>query len=362
MGWSGKRGGNPTGTDTLWCFEASTGKQLWKQSYRCRYQGRVRTGDTGGYGGPSSTPTFDKATGRLYTLSVDGDFRCWDTRRRGRLLWARNFYDVYKVRRRPNSGEGVRDYGFTSAPLLSGGDVIVEVGAGAGTLMAFDKTTGKRRWASAWKRPAGHTSGPVHITVNNVPCIVTLTLFDLLVARIDKGHEGRTVATVPWRTEYACNVATPAAVGNRIAVTSGYNHKHTALFEITLSGARRRWVSKSYALMSSPTIWRDRVFVIDRRLKCVGLADGRERWSGGDFGHGSCLVTGDGKLLVFGKGSLSLVEAAPKTRRYRELARVKRLVRGTCYPHVALSDGIIACKDRDGNLVCLSVRPRKRPK
>ena len=133
-------------------------------------------------------------------------------------------------------------------------------------------------------------------------------------------------------------------------------------FEITLSGARRRWVSKSYALMSSPTIWRDRVFVIDRRLKCVGLADGRERWSGGDFGHGSCLVTGDGKLLVFGKGSLALVEAAPKTRRYRELARVKRLVRGTCYPHVALSDGIIACKDRDGNLVCLSVRPRKRPK
>ena len=64
MGWNGKRSGNnPVGADTVYCFEAVTGKLLWKQSYRCRYQGRFRTGDTSLYGGPTSTPTLDAASG-----------------------------------------------------------------------------------------------------------------------------------------------------------------------------------------------------------------------------------------------------------------------------------------------------------
>ena len=32
------------------------------------------------------------------------------------------------------------------------------------------------------------------MTVEGVPCVVVLTLRDLLVTRLDKGHEGQTVA------------------------------------------------------------------------------------------------------------------------------------------------------------------------
>jgi hypothetical protein len=77
-------------------------------------------------------------------------------------------------------------------------------------------------------------------------------------------------------------------------------------------------------------------------------------WEGA-LGHryGSCIVTGDEKLLAFDKGTLVLAEAGGDA--YRELARVEGIVPATCYPHLALADGLIACKDYDGNLVVLAV-------
>jgi outer membrane protein assembly factor BamB len=358
MGFSSKGGGRGRGNDTVFCFDARSGRQLWKQTYPCRYQGRVRTGDTGGYGGPSATPSFDAATGRLYTLSVDGDLRCWDTRADGKLVWAKNLYDDYRVRQRPSVGGGKRDFGFTSSPLVWGAVVIVEVGGGEGMVSAFDKATGRRRWTSQYKQPAGHTGGLVPVKVGKLDCLAVLTLQHLLVLRLDAGSEGKTLVTYERRTNYGCNIPTPAVAGGRVLVTSEYNHKNSELVEISPRGARRVWSSKAHALVASPVIHRDRIYLVQRALQCVGCKDGKLKWRGGSFGHGSCVVTAaDNKIIAFGKGRLALVEAAPKADKYRELSRVDKVVRGTCYPSVVLSDGVIACKDRDGALVCFSVRP-----
>lgn len=68
------------------------------------------------------------------------------------------------------------------------------------------------------------------------------------------------------------------------------------------------------------------------------------------------MTAGDERLLVFGQGRLLLFEGLAADGGGAELARVEKVVPGTGYPHVALSDGLVACKDRDGNLVCFSVR------
>ena len=359
MGWQGtpSRRSRAKGTDTIYCLDARTGRELWKQSYPCPYQARVRTGDTGAYGGPSSTPTLDKATGWLYTLSIDGDLCCWDTAQQGKLVWRKNFYEAYTVRQRPHVGGGRRDYGFPTAPFVLGDLVVVEVGATEATVMAFDKRTGRRRWKSEYKRPAGHTGGPSPITVAGTPCLALLGLHDLVVMRTDPGHEGRTVATTPWQTEFACNIPTPGFVGSRVVLTSGYNHQETCLYEITPGSARRKWRARRvHALTASPVVYRDRVFLVCNQLQCLDLATGELKWKGGGFGNGSCLVAaGDGKVIVFGNGKVAVVDALAD--RYRELSRLDRLARGTCYPHVTLSNGVLAVKDRDGSLVCLSVRP-----
>jgi len=342
------------GQDTLHCFEARTGKELWRQASRAPRYGRHATGDEGEYGGPSSTPAIDTATGLLYTLSIDGDLRCWDTAKEGKPVWALNLYDKLKAPQRPHVGGGRRDYGYPTSPLVRGDLLLIEVGAPAGTVMAFDKRTGERRWASEFNGPAGHTGTPVELKIGDVPCLGLLTLQHLVVMRLDAGHEGKTIATTPWQTEFACNISTPAVVGNRLLITSEYNHSVSTLFEATMGGLREVWTSKAHGVSSSPVVFRDRVFLINRPVQCIELATGRLKWRGGDFTNGSCLVTAtDGKLIVFGSRKLVLLDALADE--YRELARLDRVVPGTCYPHVTLADGVLCCKDRDGNLVVFSV-------
>jgi len=359
MGWNGEGNlkKNPVGTDTIYCLDARIGEELWKQTYSCRYQGRVRAGDLGRYGGPSSTPAFDPQTEYLYTLSIDGDFRCWDAKQKGRLVWSKNFYDEYKVPQRPNVGGGIRDYGFTSSPLIQDDLAIAEVGDDEGTVMAFDKRTGKSVWASSCVEPAGHTSGPISLTVQGASCVANLALRKLVVMRVDKEHGGEMIAEYPWQTDYGCNIPTPAVLDDKIILTSGYNHKNTVLLEISSTGAREKWNSKrNFSAVCSPVIYKGCVYMVDGALKCFDLETGQLKWKGGKFGHGSCLITsGDNKIIVFGKGRLVLIDALPPDNQYHELSRVEGIVPDVCYPHVVLSDGIICGKDKAGNLVCLSL-------
>ena len=350
MGWAAN-------TDSLYCLDARTGRELWKQSYPCPRYGRFATGDQGEYGGPSSTPSFDVATGYIYTLSIDGHLHCWDAAQQGKPVWAKKLYEEFKMPQRPYTGDGTRDYGYSSSPLVLDDLLIVEVGAPTGTVMAFDKKTGERRWASQYNRTASHNTGPLPMKVEGKDCLALLTVNDLVVMRIDKGHEGRTVATTKWETEFACNVPTPAVVGSRVLITSAYNHKTASLFEVTLGGIRQKWQSRFYGLASTPVVYRDHVYLIFDAVQCLDLATGELKWRGGSLGNGSCIVTAaDNRLIAFGNGKLVLLDALPADRRYHELSRLEGIVRATCYPHVALADGVLCCKDKKGDLVCLSVR------
>jgi outer membrane protein assembly factor BamB len=270
-------------------------------------------------------------------------------------VWALDLRDKYGVARRKNVGGGRRDFGFTTSPLVLGEIVVVEVGSLEGTVMAFDARTGERRWASELRGSAGHTSGPVPMMVGSTPCLATLTLEKLVVMRIDRGHEGETVADYPWRTDFACNLATPAVHGDRLVLTSGYNRKRTECLELRGGGIRKIWSSRAHALVSSPVIHKERVYVVHGALRCLDASTGQVRWRTGSFGHGSALITEDGKLLVFGEGQLALFETCGSGAG-RELARVDKVVGGTCYPHVALAGGFVFCRDRQGALVCFSVR------
>jgi len=232
------------GEDRLACLDAANGRQLWAAASRAPKYGRHATGDEAFYFGPSSTPEFDAATGFIYTLSTDGHLQCLDTRRDGAQVWEMNLYDRYGVGRRPRVGRsGQRDYGYTSSPLLLGEQLIVEVGAATGTLVAFDTRTGAERWRSEATDPAGHNGGPVPIVVEGVACVAVHHLDGLLVARADPAAAdvGRTVATWPWRTDFGNNIATPAVHCSTVVMTSAYNHVKIARLDITLAGATLAW-------------------------------------------------------------------------------------------------------------------------
>ena len=360
MGWKGKPSSkNPSGTDTVYCFDAAGGKLRWKRSYQCRYQGRFRVGDTSLYGGPTSTPTLDKASGYLYTLSIDGDLKCWNTKKAGEPVWSVNLYDKYKVPRRPKVRAGTRDYGYSCSPVVLGNAVIVEVGGSGGTLVAFDKRTGKQIWRSASREPAGHNAGPVPLKVQGIPCLASFGIRKLTVVGTDGKHRGKTLAQHPWPTAYACNIITPAVVGDKVILSSGHDVRRTALLQVSSGKVRQLWNCPYWSEGCSPVIHRGCVYLVIGHVSCLHLSNGKPKWRGGNFGRdSSCLVTADDKLVVFGSGDLGLIDASPKSSKYRELKRVKDVIGGTCYPHLALADGILAVKNKQGDVVCLSVRPR----
>lgn len=352
LGWA-------DGKDTLRCLAAADGKLLWSQSYKSPRYGRFHAGDEGLYSGPSSTPEFDPATNFLYTLGADGDLQCWDTAAEGKRVWGRNLYDDYKAQRRPRlTNAPQRDYGHTSSPLVHRDWLLVEVGSTTrGSVIAFEKKTGKEVWSSELKDEAGHTGGPAPMTVEGVPCVAVLTQRNLAVVRLDAGKEGKTVATFPWVTDFANTIAGPAVSGDSVAVAAGYNQNAMCKVQFTLSGAKEVWRKKFPSKVCTPVIHDGCVYVAWQRVRCIDWNTGELKWEGGAVGDpGSCAVTSDGRLIVYGlNGKLMLVEGAKRSPgAYTELAVKDKLFATHAWPHVAAAGGRVFCRDRDGNVLAFT--------
>jgi outer membrane protein assembly factor BamB len=349
------------------CLDVATGKSQWSVDYPAPRYGRLALGDQGIYSGPCSTPEFDADTALLYTLGTDGDLNCWDTRQQGKNVWRLNLYETFHVPVRPQVGRsGHRDYGYTSSPLVHGDWLIIEVGAPTGTLVAFDKLTGKQVWASKATSPAGHNGGPVPMIVEGVPCVAVHCFDGLLVVRLDAGHEGETVATVPWVTDFANNVATAAVHENNVVITSSYNHHKAARFRITLAGgAEKVWELEEASKVCSPLIVDGRVYWAWHEMVCIDFETGRLLWRGGQLGDpGSLVATADDKFILWAnRGDLTLIEGARRSPDgFKEIASQRGVGRDDAWPHVVLANERLYCKDRSGHLVCFKVNNAASPR
>ncbi|REJ88685.1 MAG: hypothetical protein DWQ34_21645 [Planctomycetota bacterium] len=360
MGWR-------DGREHLSCLNASDGEEVWRADYAAPQYARESTGDKGIYSAVSSTPEYDEETGWIYTLGIDGDLRCWDANRNGAEVWSLNLYDRYGVGQRPDvggkrGGASRRDYGYTTSPLVYEGTIVVEAGdTKSGTVKGFNKRTGEELWTSDCRDEAGHTGGPVPLDVDGIPCAVLLTMRNLVIVRLDAGHEGETLADYPWTTDFANNIPTPAVSGNRILVTTSYNQAAMVCLEVSRTGLREVWKRENPSGVCSPVIHDGHVYWAWRGIHCVDFATGEELWMGPKVGTpGSCMVTSDDKLIVLGdRGDLYLIETvADSPNAYRELAHIRLGFSSEAWPHVVLANGRLYCKDRRGDLRCFKIGPR----
>ena len=344
--------------DTLWCLDLPSGQLQWKVSHPSPQWGRFHEGDEGVYSGACSTPEFDLQTGLIYSLGIDGDLICRDTQANGKRLWSRNLYEEFDVKKRPRLTRApLRDYGYTSSPLIYNNWVLVEAGAPTGCLIAFDKKTGRTAWASECTDPAGHNGGPVLIVVEEIPCVALFTINGLVVIRLDEANAGKTVAQYLWITDFANNVASLAVQENNVLITSQYNHRSIARLAVRLSGIEKVWEVDYSSKVCTPVIHKGHVYFAWQRLHCLDWETGQQKWEGGNFSDpGSCLVTSDDRLIVYGyHGKLALVETAVRSPdEYKEVFLRDHLFRQEAWPHVVLSNGRVLCRDRLGHLLCFT--------
>ena len=184
--------GNSNETDSVFCLDAETGKEIWKSSYPSRTDSKNEEW------GPAATPTVDGEL--IYTFGLRGQLFCRNTAT-GKIVWEKN------VEREP--GARSPEWGFTSSPLVQGKLLFLNIGTGGA---AFDKAS--QVWANlnminhfnSCVLIEGHLYGvncdTKRIAEGNLRCI------DFKTGQVKWTHEGT-------------GAGTQMAVGNKLVVLTG---------------------------------------------------------------------------------------------------------------------------------------------
>jgi outer membrane protein assembly factor BamB len=326
--------GNEDNTDTVFCFDAASGKSLWTHPYKSE------TGENYFEGGPTSTPTVDGD--RVFTLSRWGDLFCFEAAT-GKIVWSKNVHDETGIR--------VPGWGFGGSPLVHDNLLVLNVGEAG---LALDKSTGKILWRSADKDAGYSTPLPFERAGRWLALIASGTAYQAMDLKTGKRAWQET-----WLTQYGVNASDPILEGDRMFLSTGYG-KGAGLFNIAGASPEPLWQSKVLRnQFNSSVLLGGFLYGIDgdagekASLKCVELATGTEKWKEPNMGSGA-LIAADGKLIVLSaRGELLVAPASPTA--FTPTARAQ-VLGGKCWTTPVLASGRIYCRNAAGDLVCLDAR------
>jgi len=320
--------GNTADTDHVFCFDAVTGKEVWKYSYAAPLDPKYYEGGT------SATPTVDGD--RVYTFSKRGVIHCLDAAR-GTVVWSKKLAEELDAK--------MPTWGFASSVLIAGDLAIINVGtAGA----ALDKKTGNVVWNSG-NDFAGYSS-PVPIKSGNNATVMMAIKEDVVAVNVKDGKE---LWRFPWKTQYDVNAADPILTDGKVFISSGYN-RGASVYDVTAKPPVKIWENKNLRNhMNSSVLWEGHLYGVDEnQLRCVDFATGEVRWTDKVSGKGS-LILADGKLIVQAeKGELLVAPATPKE--FKPVARAQ-VLGGKSWTAPVLANGHIYCRNSAGDVVCLDV-------
>ncbi len=320
--------------DTVFCFDAFTGKPLWKHSYP------AELGDKYYEGGTTGSPTI--AGGNVFTLNRWGDVFCFNLAD-GKVVWTKN---VQK-----ETGARVPDWGFGGAPLVLGGRVILNVGEAG---LALDAKTGAIVWQSAPKIAGYSTPLPLKAGADMLGVFASGKSYVAVNLK-----DGKQVWNAKWLTQYDVNAADPIIDGDRLFLSTGYG-KGAALFKLGAPEPEQLWKSKALATqMNAAVLFKGHLYGVDgdtsakASLKCVEFATGAEKWTHASFGSGGVIIA-DGKLIALsGTGELMVAPAKPEGFEPTSRAQV---LGGKTWTAPVLANGFIYVRNSRGDIAAIDVR------
>ena len=329
--------GNTDNTDTLFCFDAESGKPLWKYSYP------ADLGDKYFEGGPTATAAVEG--GHSYFCSRWGDVFCLDAAT-GKVLWTTNV--------KKETGCRIPDWGFAGSPLVFKNRLVLNMGDAG---IALDKSSGKIAWKSG-KKEAGYST-PLPVEFNGQSLALFGNGASYLAVNLETGKE---LWHVRWLTQGGINVADPLVNADRFLISSGYG-KGSELLQMTAADPKVVWKNREFGTHVSPGVLVGHFAYLNTGqastggpLTCVDFDTGQPKWQYPHVGVGG-LIVADGKLIALTeRGEILIAPASPDG--FASTARAKVLDGKTWAPPV-LANGRIYVRNAAGDVVCLDVRKKQ---
>ena len=263
--------GNSDNRDTVFCFDAATGKEIWTHSYS------ADLGDKYFDGGTTGTPAVDGD--RVFAFSRWGDLFCSDAAT-GKLIWTRNVQKDTRLR--------VPTWGFSGSPMVFENLLMLTAGEAGEADMALDKGTGKTVWQSANKEAGYSTPLPWQHDRKRLALVSSGQAYLAIEPQTGKEHW-----RIRWLTQYSVNAADPIIDGARVFISTGYGKGGALLKPDAGPEPTVLWKNKALRTQrNAAVLMGGHLFGVDgdtnekAALKCVDIATGEVKWSEQAVGSG----------------------------------------------------------------------------
>jgi outer membrane protein assembly factor BamB len=324
------------------CLNATNGAPIWSHTYASEYVDRY------GYnGGPRASPLIHDD--KVYTYGAEGMLTCLALKD-GRKVWQRHINREFKV------PQGF--FGVATAPVIDHGLLLLNVGApDNGSIMAFDRSSGKLKWRvgndeASYATPVVHTIGDERLGI-------FFTRSGLMTVALPTGSIRHTYP-LRARVNESVNAASPVVVENMVFLSAAYRVGSVAL-RIAGDKIETHWRNTT----NMQNHWATCIHVdgnlygahgrheSEARLRCIELASGKVRWTGGrGLGRASMILVEKHFIALGERGQLALIEMSPD--HYTEKYRVQCLGYPSWSPPV-LANGRLYVRD-ETTLLCLDLR------
>jgi outer membrane protein assembly factor BamB len=313
------------------CQSVPTGAVEWTVSVPGRHETVL-----GGVG-PRSTPTI--AAGIVYATGATGWLHAIDGAT-GQVVWKKQVLDDLGID--PAAHAAAVAWGRAGSPLVTESLVIVPGGGplkdgGAVSLVAYDRSTGDRRWQGGEQQISYVSPQLVSFGGRDV----VLTVNESSVAGHDP-TDGRELWRFDWpghsNSDATCSQA-HVLDDRRVFISKGYGVGAAVFERPSDDGAAfaATWAQPGLlkTKFTNVAMHEGHAYGLsDGILECVAVADGSRCWKGGRYGQGQVLRVGELLLVQAESGEVVLVACTPE----------KQVVRG----RLAAIDG------QTWNTLCLS--------
>ncbi len=328
--------GHADGKDTIFCFDAASGKELWRHSYE------QPVGALYFQGGTTGTPTI--ADGRVFQLAREGEVFCLDLND-GKVVWQKNLHKDF--------GYSKPTWGFSGAPVVWEDWLFLNAGDSG---INLKKTDGSVVWKSK-NEEAGYSS----------PHLVSKNGWRLVIFSNKRGYvcvdasNGTEVWRHKWMTRYGVNAADPVISGDHVLISSGYD-KGATLIEWKEKGAIEvKWQNRELcAQMNAPVLIDGHLYAVSGNegqdgtgLVCVELATGTVKWNVPQVGHGALAAVQGQLLAITENGEL---QVAPASTSGYQPTLTQKVVPGKVWTVPVYSHGRVYCRNSNGALVALDMK------